>query len=168
VTLEEIRQQIIDTQPEDWSELLDGPAFLSTIAAGSEHGEWRLFVDEHYGRAVLRSDVGISLAWGLTWREDFEEEWSKRFADAKASGHYADVLWHGQPVLRELYVTVDGGRYAIPLPSNEYERVQGEDYVLMPRTITKWQYTIGKLVHGLGHGGHDYDQGLSRASITVE
>lgn len=78
------------------------------------------------------------------------------------------MLWRGQPVIRERYVIVDGGRYAVPLPRQHFEEITPDKHALMPLTISPWQHTVGKLVHGIGLGGHDYDQGLGRSGVTVE
>jgi putative aminopeptidase FrvX len=77
------------------------PVFLDTSADGAENGAWRLWTDAHHGRAVLRSNLDIGLAWGLAWsigiREEFEEPWLQNLADRKAFCQYVDVLWRGYP-----------------------------------------------------------------------
>ena len=150
----------------DWSEL-PGPTHIYSIGDGSENGAWRLFLDAHYGRAVLRNHLDVGLAWGMTWNDEFEEPWTQHFPDKSATGHYADILWRGSLVSRESYVTVDGGRYAIPLPRQDFEEIMPGEHALMPYTISSWQYAFGKIIHGLS-AGHPYDEGLRRARVEIE
>jgi hypothetical protein len=166
MTLDELRELVTGTQTHDWHELSSGPVFFDGFGQGSENGEWRLFTDSHHGRAVLKANLDVGLAWGLTWRERFEEPWTQNFADTSATGHYADVLWRGSPVIRELYVTVDGGRYAIPLPGQQFEEVTPSKHVLLGLLISPWEYALGKLIHGLS-ASHDYDEGLRRARVEM-
>jgi hypothetical protein len=70
----------------------------------------------HSHLSVFIPDVSMSIAFGLTWREDFEEEWANRFPDRKACGCYADVFYNGVLVFREPFVIVDGGRTKLPMP----------------------------------------------------
>jgi len=85
---------------------------------------------------VLKRDLDVGIAWGLTWNKEFAEPWTQHFADKSATGHYADILWRGAPVSREQYVTVDGGRYAIPLPRQDFHEIVPDKYALMPYTIS--------------------------------
>lgn len=78
--------------------------------------------DDHpYGRAhsqlrVYIPDVSISIAFGLTWMEDFKEEWANCFPDRSACGCCGDVFYNGNLVSREPFVIVDGGRTKLPMP----------------------------------------------------
>ena len=78
--------------------------------------------DDHpYGRAhsrlsVFIPDISISIACGLTWMEDFKEEWANGFPDRSACGCCADVFYNGNLVFREAFVIVDGGRTKLPMP----------------------------------------------------
>jgi hypothetical protein len=167
MTLDELRGLVGATTADDWSELKPGPVHIYSWGDGREDGEWRLFLDGHHSRAVLKQDLDVGLAWGLTWNEDFEGEvWAKHFANPSASGHYADIFWRGVPVSREQYVTVDGGRYVIPLPRQDFEHIKGDNYALMPYTISPWQYAFGRIIQNM-NPGFDYDDGLSRARIEV-
>jgi hypothetical protein len=105
MTLDELRELVAATTAEDWSELKPGPVFIYAGGHGTENGEWRLFLDGHHSRAVLKRDLDVGLAWGLTWNEDYEgETWTQHFPDKSATGYYADILWRGDPVSREQYV----------------------------------------------------------------
>lgn len=169
--LEELRELVADTSPDDWHALGSGTTFLTGFAQGAELDQWRLWTDAHHGRASLRSNLDVGLAWGLPWEtsasENFSEPWVKHFPDAKATASYADVLWRGQPVIREPYVTVDGGRYDLPLPDQTFVEITPSKDALMPLTITPWAYAVGRLVHELSGGGWEYDEGLRRAKIQI-
>ncbi len=164
--LDDLRRIVRESEPEDWHDLGGGPTFLNEFCEGSVGEEWRLFHDEYQGRAVLKENIDVGLAWGLPWRKHFSEPWTQPFADTSASGYHADVLWRGQPVLRERYVAVDGGRYALPLPAVTLEEVLPGKQVQMPYSITEWQYRLLRIVHGLS-ASHDYDSGLRRAGIEL-
>jgi hypothetical protein len=167
MTIDELRERVAGSRRDDWQGL-EGPVLLHTFFMVSGGGEpEHISHDAHHSRAVLRDDLDVGLAWGLTWEEDFTEPWTELFANKKAKGHFADLLWRGQPVIRERYVTVDGGRYKIPLPAQTYEEVLPEQHVLMPYTVTPWQHAVIGLVHSLSEGW-DYAEGLRRARVTVE
>jgi hypothetical protein len=70
----------------------------------------------HSRLSVYIPDISISIAFGLTWMEDFNEEWANCFPDRSACGCYADVFHNGKLVFREPFIIVDGGRTKLPMP----------------------------------------------------
>ena len=145
--------------------MLPGPAFLESI---SQVGDDRVWAPSHDQRATLKSNVDVGLAWGLVWNEQFSEPWTRNFPNPVAQGCFADVLWRGVPILREEYLAVDSGRFAIPLPRQHFEEVAPLESVLMPYVITPWQRDIIGLVHTLSGCSSDFHEGLQRAGFGVE
>lgn len=175
MTLDELRDLVAGSVSGGWHALGAGPAFFTAFVEGAERPEgeerlqWRLWPEVHHDRACLRSNLDVGLAWGLPWGggrgDEFDEAWCHYFADPKAHPHYVDVLWRGQPVIRERYLTVDG--YVIPLPEQNFEEITPRDYALMPYTMTPWSHAVGRLVHELSEHGKPYEEGIRRAKIEI-
>lgn len=50
---------------------------------------------------------------------DFQEEWTLRFPDKKASSHHVFLKYHSTIIECLLFVACDGGRYFVPCPTKE-------------------------------------------------
>ena len=92
-----------------------GPSYRHHVAPDEEDRD-NLYGRTHSNAAVYIPDVSITLAFGLIWIEQFEEEWATRFPDRKACGASADVFYNGTLVFRDDFVIVDGGRTMLPMP----------------------------------------------------
>jgi hypothetical protein len=165
MTLDEIRAQITASTASGWQPL-SGPVYLPTFVQVS-HGEnvW-LEHNSHHSRAVLRDDVAIGLAWGLTVNESFEEDWSSRFPDPKASSDWLEVLYNGQPVDRELIVHVDGRCY-VPMPEQVFDDVHADRPQVVGLRITQWQQHVVGIAQALGGAGYDYGDYVRRCGFQV-
>lgn len=122
-------------------------------------------VSEHHSLAVRIEDVGISIAWGAEHNEGevwHVQPWSENFPDSNVRGFYADVRWHGQPIHRELLMSVDGGRAYLPAGSPIGEEGKG----IVGMTATPKEIAVARLVHDLVHNGDDFDDYMKRANIT--
>jgi|GEM_PF-518926 len=76
-----------------------------------------VFVASHDMTAALKSDLSITIAWGMVANSDFTEEWANKFKNPKATSHHVDFFYNGALVYRDVYVLVDGGRIALPMPN---------------------------------------------------
>lgn len=94
----------------------------------------------------------------------FTEAWTQSFPDTKAYAQYADVLYRGSLVDRLALVAVDGGRYKIPMPEQEFEEIENLKRKLIGYWIGPWENAMGRLITHLD-AGYNYEDGLERAGI---
>lgn len=116
--------------------------YLDRFSQVSSGGRTWLEHDSHHSRAVLRDDVAIGLAWGLTENDTFEEDWTTRFPDPKASSAWLEVLYHGQPVDRELMVHVDGRCYVPRCHSGSSTTSAPTGRRSSGLRVTRWQHHV--------------------------
>ncbi len=123
MTLNELFTAILSSSVDDWHFIAcggpgAGPSYRGRFSFDVREGA-RLSVEEasHHAVAVYRSDLSITMAWGLDCVKDFHEKWATAFPDSRASSHHVDVFYNGALVCRSLYVLVDGGRTKLPKPS---------------------------------------------------
>lgn len=167
MTLDEIRARIAVTTAADWH-LLGGnvPVYLDKFVQVSGGDNIWLEHDSHHSRAVLRDDLAIGLAWGLRENENFEEDWSSKFPDPKASSDWLEVLYHGQPVDRELIVHVDGRCY-VPLPEQIFDDLHADQPKVIGLRVTRWQHHLVGIAQGLSGTTYDYDGYVQRCGFEV-
>jgi hypothetical protein len=134
---------------------------LSTVLS-SDSDEWEYIADwsgdANPERAVLRSDLGISLEWGHTVTDPVSEQWTERFADKHAVGIYVDVLYNGIVVFRDYAISVDGGRCILPHPKMD----EGGTC-----TATMRQEALARTVHALSGGRYDFEDYMRRSGIVA-
>jgi hypothetical protein len=136
-------------QPEFW-ELIDGDTNV-------------LKMKEHSNVAAYKPDVSITIAWGLKFLDDFKEEWANKFPDPHASGGYLDVFYNNALVFRDVYVTVDGGRAKLPLPTIKWDEKEKK---ILALNVPKRRYHFIKLLDSLEYISQ-YDSYFQRAGFTV-
>jgi len=150
---------VVSSEKKDWHHIPCwgyGGASSSRVhlASGEEHD------GNHYGRAhshlsVYIPDISISLAFGLIWREEFEEEWATRFPDRKACGSCVDVFYNGALVFRDDYVIVDGGRTKLPMPPRR-------DKLDVPRDHARFIQLLDRF-----EGISSFDRDFQRAGLRM-
>jgi hypothetical protein len=110
---------------------------------------------------VYKPDVDVSLAIGATVNETFEESWNKRFPDPIGRSLVVRLLYRGSPIYEWVFVSVDGGRYLLPMP----ERVGDDNF-----GVKKENLPLARLFFQLyGPAGvHDrLEDALKRAGVAV-
>ncbi len=124
MNLTQLLSIVVSSSAKDWNHIVcwgafSGPSYRDHFSCSQfEEGAPSVVnVESHSDVAVYLPDVAITLAFGLTWKEEFKEPWTEKFPDPLASGSYVDVFYSGSLVYRDVYVTVDGGRTNLPLPS---------------------------------------------------
>src|SRR5262245_27336140 len=116
MTLQEIIDRIVMSQPSDWHVMGGHPSYHDRFDQVESGGQTWLELESHRTVAAFKPDASITMAWGLTVNENFQEPWANRFPDSQASSHFVDVFLNGALVYREMYVSVDGARCDLPLP----------------------------------------------------
>jgi hypothetical protein len=87
---------------------------------GMGHSKETFLVSEsHYAGASYMPNCSITLAWGITFLDNYKAVWANKGPDKRATGHYLDVFYNGALVYRQPYVGVDGGNDPIPLPDGD-------------------------------------------------
>lgn len=139
-------------------------ADLLGMVTGSSPHDWAVVVQPeahdhgHDHVAVLRDDVAISLAWGMTDEPRFSAGWLSAFPDSGASSHYVDVRYNGVPVLREVLVLVDAARAYLPVP------LPGTGELIARRT----NVALARLVQALTAGDDSlFDEHWDRLGVRV-
>lgn len=126
--LDEFLKNIIHSKIEDWTVIScwggnSGPSFLNQfIVWNSGSGEFQnLEIESHSMVASYRNNLSIMIAWGLKHNDNFIEEWANNFSVQRAASDFVDFFYNGALVLREIIVSVDGGRCYLPLPKLEFD-----------------------------------------------
>lgn len=168
VTFSDYFASILRSGRDDWNVIGcsgAGPSYRDKLIEWSSRdlGKW-LEVRSHPMVATLKSDLDISLAFGLDCNKDFVEAWANGFPDPKASSHFVDFFFRGSLVHRDVYVTVDGGRGNLPLPIVEYN----DDYSkIISLTVTQDADSFYRLFNQLENTSYEYDDYRKRAGIEV-
>lgn len=139
MTFDEVFAAVLSSNRSDWHHI-EGELFLET---GGDDPQG------HRSLAAFKPNVNISLAWGLTCREDFNEEWVRKCPDPSASSEYVDLRFAGSPIYRAIYVVVDGGRAMLPLPRAKDMTVP-ENYLRFIRLLSAGAYDEMEYVRRLG------------------
>src|ERR1035441_5768152 len=166
MTLDEIRALISASGRDDWSILSgDAPTYIGRQVERSAEGvRWQEVVG-HDQRGVLKRDIDVGLAWGMTaspYDDDPAEPlWAQSFQDKRVHPHVVEILCRGQPVHREVYAGIDNGHGVVPWP----HALSGSDVL----AATSWQYDLTVLVRELGGavGVQSVEQYMDRCGITT-
>lgn len=168
MNLEEFQNTIINTDPKDWNNIScwgagSGPSFRDSFSVWTKgSGEFHnIEIDSHAEIYSLKSNLLISVASGISHNDDFIEEWANSFPDKHASSSFVDFFYSNQLVYRDIYVSVDGGRCAIPLPDIKFDQEKGK---LPKLTVPRDKYRFFRLLNG---AGYDYADYFSRTGIEI-
>jgi hypothetical protein len=180
--LDEIRQLVMMSLPQDWHRIAAGPNNRDRSivtehygADGEKHTE--LNVTGHYEFMVLRVDVDISVAWGMDVDVDPEdrglrvEGWATKLELPKPPRlFFADTFYRGALVDRDLLC--DAGDVCLPLPDPA-----GIADELQPKTdglryryrASRRHIALARLIYDLSYPGScSFDAALERAGIRPE
>jgi hypothetical protein len=166
--LNELLNIILDSSPEQWSRIScwgygSGPSYRDKIEfydIFNTDGNV-LKVESHNDVCVFREDIDITFAFGIISNPNFIAQWANQFPDPSASSRIIDVFYRGALVFRDVYLSVDGGRCELPVPSygNNGELVVSKDY-----------YNFIKLLHRILNGSindQNFDSYFSRTGIKI-
>lgn len=126
VTYDELMTALKTTTVDEWQRVDSwGPKYRDWIVTepGRTIQEARTAVLSHDHAAVYRSNLSLTMAWGLepdrdafTFDRDRDKDFGVKFPDANHWVEIADVFWNNALVYRTHYLHVDGGRAILPLP----------------------------------------------------
>ncbi|MCO7219506.1 hypothetical protein [Klenkia sp. PcliD-1-E] len=162
--LTELLTTIATTPASGWSQL--SPPTLTQIktAPGDQLQVW---LSGHDSVAYLRSNLDVSVAWGAEHHKDpWTGVWARwsTLPDRTVRGMYAEVLWRGRPVHRQLLAVADGGRHYLPRPS-PLMAPNGDD-------VDEWvvdqnELPLARLINSLVNRESDVDSTLRMLDIRV-
>ena len=95
---------------------MDLDSALSIVRQG-QYDEWNVINDAYPIVAAYKPDLNLTISWGRARSDHFAEPWATKFADSHATSSYLEVYFASALVFRTFYVTVDGGRADLPVPS---------------------------------------------------
>jgi hypothetical protein len=170
MNLKEFFERVVDTEVSDWNVITcwgagSGPSYYNKFTVwNTGKGEFsNIEVDSHANIAVLKSDLSISFAWGLSHNDDFIEEWANKFPNKRAMSSYIDFFFNGALVYRDIIVAVDGGRCYIPLPELDIDK---ESNKIKRLIVPKQKYKLIKMVNAF-QSTYDYDSYFSTTGIEI-
>jgi hypothetical protein len=175
MTHDEVLQAIQRSTNADWHVITcwgfnAGPSYLTEFnVGGSGDDGCGLDVGSHALRAVYKPDVSLGLAYGLDYAggRELTFDWAK-FPDTTVTGSWADVLWNGMLVHRQLLLVVDGSRAILPAPSSVYAPVSlAHEPVQVGDVVTPFERAFARIVHGLEHRPEDFDRYFEVAGFLV-
>ncbi len=157
--LVDIQQIVAESDVGQWDRL-GTPSYIDRFGQVEGGGNVWLEHDSHYERAVLTTHIEIGLAWGMTLVENFDEPYLRGDNDSlrdHARSAWVDVLLNGEPVCREVYVSIDSGRGTIPIPELDDT---GRYW------ISRWQYAVVGLIDAMSSHGH-MDRYVKQAGFDI-
>jgi hypothetical protein len=141
MTLDELLRTCANSASEDWNVLHladDAPAMY----------------------AAYRPDLSIGLRWGIPDPAPYWETWLA-FLETGEEGiprSAVEFVYHGAPVERVTYLSVDGYRAEFPIPRLS----ENDDWV-----ITRWQFDFFGMFNGLERGASEFETFIERARFVV-
>jgi hypothetical protein len=175
MTFDEIRSIVADSTATHWHVLSgDVPTHVNRFGEVRAADEHLLQQSEHEGRAVLRRDLDVGLAWGMEDRssagEALEPDWTSTTLARRATASVVEVLYRGQPVDREAYAVIDNAHGLVPWPRARV--AQGAalaDVEPDALEVSRWQRDLVVLLRDLGVvvGAGSVEDYMRRCGITV-
>lgn len=167
MNLNEYKSLILNTVDKDWTKIGcsgagAGPSYKNSMSVWNKgDGEFHnIEVESHYEILSLKKDLLISVARGITHNDDFVEEWANSFPDSHATSSFIDFFYSNQLIYRDIYVSVDGGRANLPLPSMKFDK----SYNLIGLEVASEKYEFFK---NINNDISEYERYLSMAKIEI-
>jgi hypothetical protein len=111
MTLEEILSRVTRSNRTEWSWLTP----LPPTATGD--GPW-------YVRGCFKPNPALTIAFGYKYTDHYTAPWLPRVGDiaSPSTACWQELRLHGEPIVRQLLVVVDGFRSYLPVPAIDKER----------------------------------------------
>lgn len=169
MNLSEYQKILLSTEVDDWTTIScwgagSGPSFLNKFDVWKTgRNEFHsIEIDSHSNVCSLKSNLLISVAFGLLHNDNFIEPWANKFDDKSARSSFIDFFYSGALVFRDIYVSVDGGRCILPLPN---QQVNESTYEVERLTVSKDKAHFFRLLNGTDE--IDYSSYLNRSGIEI-
>ncbi|PYY34477.1 hypothetical protein [Curtobacterium sp. MCPF17_046] len=166
--LDEIRALIAQTGSDDWQRI-EAPLYNHWIDWSSSGFEGSI---THTSRAVLRTDIDISVEWGMhrPGERDEYHPWAEGlFADPDVHSFWVDVFYRGAHVDRRTLVSVDGNRAYFPSPkptrADSDELVLSPDDAVFTWSVTEEEYAFAAAINDLDR--NDFEGLFSRTDVMI-
>jgi hypothetical protein len=163
--------KIIASTRDDWHKITcwganTGPSYHSGFTFYEKWNNERGVLEEssHSNVAVFIPDISITLAFGMDALDEFKEEWANKFPDSHASSSYVDVFYNNAFVFRDVYVSVDGGRAKLPLPTRTFDKEKKEVVAL---EVPERRRDFIRLVESLEGSVDEFDQYFEEAGFSI-
>jgi hypothetical protein len=160
-TLQEIRDLVRQSAPDDWHKIEEGPTYRSRFGYSKGPGSrWRLEEDSHHTILVYTPEVDLTIAYGMHYhsqgRDEPEFEWSQVFASRSVRAGFADIFWRGSLIDRVDYAIVDDHQGILPLGG-------GPDRL----KVTSFEVDVARLLHGITGKFNKFDYFFGRVPFEV-
>ncbi|HEJ6963148.1 TPA: hypothetical protein SMF25_002921 [Serratia marcescens] len=168
MTLEEYKKAITSANYEHWTSIGSwgagsGPSYKDSISSWTSNDRFGgIEIESHSNLLSLKSNLLIQIAHGMMCNKNFKESWANSFADPSASSYFVDFFYANNLVYRDLYVSVDGGRSLLPLPTLEINK---ETYSVSKLIVPIEKFNLYRLFN---HDGYeDYDKYCNDAGFII-
>lgn len=169
VQLDTIRDMIAQSSSSNWHSIEYGDIFRSVAYHGDDS-----YRSQHGSRAVLKTDVNISIEWGIPTRNAQNESghlWVKEhsFPDPHIHSFWVDVFYMNALVDRVRAYDVDGGRSYLPRYKQRRTDEGGADdfdSATWRFEVERWPYDLTRLINGLD-SHREFDSYFSRSGFTL-
>lgn len=165
MTYDEVINIVANSSLDEWNIIAcggfgTGPSYKSKFVFYDIYNTTQqgvLIEESHWMYGCYKPNIYISIAFGITLNDDFREDWANEFPDASASSHCVDIFYNNSLVDRFTYVSVDGGRAKLPIPSSRNNLVVNRVDANIIRLIDQFNSQIG-----------NFEEYLKRAGIRIE
>ena len=173
----ELEKIFEETSADDWEVISGGPSFLHGFQLTSiqQHEAQISDVEEHHSIAVLRGDIDVRIAWGYDPVFGRKEEYSyfqeHIFADPAVSLELGDVFYRGALVQRHWFLSVDGDRVLLPMPTARHKEgasAMSSDPKDYEQFVTRRQINFARLVNDLRETLAEFEEYLRRSGFVVD
>ena len=156
MNLRQVLQRISESAPSDW-QLIFRPTFRHRFneILTAEGEVAALDQDEHAVMVTLRSDIEISMAYGMVEQGAVPLASDNPFASENARSVFLDIFYQGRTVHREIILKVDRNRCLLPSPTS-WEK---------PVMVPLGQANLVRLIHSLAGPPTDFESYFEQAGM---
>jgi len=172
MNINELRSTVLAAAADSWRMLPIGPFFHDRLHVDGDY-DATTFSHTHSHRAVLSSDIDISIEWGMDDGRERDEHhlWAETsgFPDPAVNTQGVDVFYRGSLVDRTQILAVDGNRSYVPT----YRMVRVDDGDPVNVEVAKyafhtsfWEFHLTGLINQLV-GLDDFESYVTQSGIVV-
>ncbi|QDV68017.1 hypothetical protein Poly24_17230 [Rosistilla carotiformis] len=159
MTLDEILNIVSASHSDDWHKMETHTTHGWEYGTDTD-GPYLRPISHHYV-AVYKPDVDITLVFGASDGDSFDEPWVQNFPAPTATARLTCVRYRGVIVDESRSVLVDGGRYLLPMPEVDGNGGFFVNADAIPRARLMFD------LYGSGGVHQTLDEALERAQLEV-